>query len=243
MIKISNLNKLRISELLQFIMDVLGICQKYDPEKLLIAPKVEALKADNKVLDAAFKVSPGSSISEQIETLDERRDDCLIGIRTCAVGFSHHYDSEMAQAGLYVLDSFRTYGKNIARLNYPSETSTVSSLTSDWESNAKYNTALIKLNLLVWARELRSINTEFNDVYLSRVTEKAGEPSVVATEYKHTVMGSYQGLVTRINARAEVDEDGQYLLLINELNELIDKYNTIVKNRGGKDKPDPSPEK
>lgn len=243
MIKTSYLIKFRISELLQFINDVLGICQKHDLEKLMIAPKVEALKADTEVLDAAFKVSPGSSISEQIEKLDERRDDCLTGIKTCAEGFSYHYDPDMVQAAGYILDSFKTYGKNIARLNYPSETSTISSLTRDWESNPKYNAALIKLNLLVWARELRTINTEFNTVYLSRVSEAAEETNVVATKYKYTVMGSYQGLVNRIDARAELDEEGQYLLLINELNTLIDKYNAIIRNRGGKDKPDPSPEK
>jgi hypothetical protein len=236
MITLPVLSRFRVSELLQFVYDVLSICAKHGTEKLQITPKVEALKADTSVLDTAFKASNGSSISEKIIAFDQQRDDCLTGIRSVANGFTYHFDNEISQAAQIILNSIDKYGKNIARLNYQSETSTINSLVNDWENDSKLKATLARLTLTEWVAKLKVLNNEFNNLYLSRVSEKAGEPQEVASECRLTVIESYKRLVKNIEARAEIDETKQFLPLITELNALVDKYNVLVNTRMAKSK-------
>lgn len=228
--------KYRVSELSQFLTDALSVCSKYNPVSLQIDQQVDKVKEQQQALSEVFNNASGSSISNELVELDQRRDDCITGIRLCAEGFSYYFDATLRQAGAAILKSISNYGNNIQRLNYQSETSTINSLIGDWQKSNDLTNALSVLNLTAWAEQLKVFNDQFNARYLARIEEGAAAPQNNATELKKPAIAAFRELSDNIDARALLSKDGSYDKLISELNLLTDKYNKLVDSRKGNTK-------
>lgn len=220
--------KLRNSEFLQFLVDVLSLCNNIGIEAKKLTAVILALQKDTTEFDECFKLTAGSSISEELIELDSRRDYCIIGIRQCLVGYCNHFSPEIKKASEELLMSMDKYGKKIYNLNYPSETSTINSLLDDWKNNPHLAAGIAILKLEDWTKELQTANTIFNERYLLRVNEKASAPQVKAFTTRKKAIASFNNLVKHIEAHATLAEDQTYNGLINNLNTLISKYNAIA---------------
>lgn len=234
--------KFRISELIQYLFDVTTVCTNADAEQLQISEQVSATLLVAQKLNSAFNSPQGSQISSEIIDLDLRRDNCLVGIRTCAEGLTYHFDETIRNAALAVLKSIDSYGSGLTRLNYQAETRVIESLSRDWKNDSKLASAMTILNMSVWTTELETANALFNARYLARVGEQAANTQEAASNMRKEAIGNYTELANHIEARDRLSKDGIYTSLMNKLDILTNKYNLLVDSRksSSKEKEDTS---
>jgi hypothetical protein len=220
--------KLRISELLQFLNDVIKLVNQHSTEPMQLAAVITALVTDTNNFDKYFKLEMGSAITQELIDLDSRRDECIIGIRLILEGYSRHFDEATKAAAKNLLANMDKYGSQIYNLNYQAETSTISSLINDWNSMGTLTGAVSKLNLAAWVNELNTVNTLFNDSYLKRVDEKGSAPQIKSIDARKKAIVTYKTLIQHIEAKAILAQGETFTTLINNLNVLATKYNTIA---------------
>lgn len=231
MIKKIHVQKLRVSELLQFLNDVIKLCNQQSTEPMKMAAVIATLVTDTNTYDQFFKLDPGSAITKDLILLDDRRDECVTGIHIVLEGYSHYFESTLRTAAQNLLSNMNKYGSQIYDLNYQAETSTITNLLNEWSANSTLAAAVTALNLGAWTAELKTANDLFNDSYLKRVDEKASAPQIKSFQARKKAISTYRELVQQIEARATLAGDGTYNSLINSLNSLIEKYNTLGDNR------------
>ncbi|WP_310560651.1 DUF6261 family protein [Flavobacterium sp.] len=228
-----DLPKLRNAEYLQFIKNYLAIVLRNDPTVLKILAKYDALVGKGNELDALFKKILANEKTAEILALDERRDDAVNGIYYVAQGYDYHFDPTLKSAGTLIKESFSVYGGGISRLNYQAETATITSLIMDWENKAPLVGAFTTLNLTAWKNELKAANIAFDEKFLDR-TQEYGDatPENLKSKREETNV-VYYALRDRIDAYHLLAETtpSPYTTVINQLNALIDQYNSLLNNR------------
>ena len=228
-----NLTNLRNAEYLQYIKNYLAIVQRNDPTVLKIQAQYDALMSKSNELDALFKKILANENTADILALDGRRDDAINGIYYVAQGYEYHFDPQLQTAASLIKDSFSVYGGGIAKLNYQAETATITGLITDWENKAPLVAAFTTLNLTDWKNELKAANTQFDERYLDRTQEYGNATPENLKSKREETNAVYYALRDRIEAyHLLVDvPPSPYTTVINQLNALIDQYNTLLNNR------------
>lgn len=231
MIKSPNLKKFRTSEHIQFITDVGNLCVQNQPEILQIESPLEALQKSTAELETVFKQDKGSQITQEIQTLDDRRDEAYVCISVLTEGYTHHFNKKMSEAACLLDDCIRKYGRSAYRLNYQAETSIINNLLSDVRNTEKYADAVKVLGLGDLFAEMEAVNDQFNKRFLARITESAEDSSESSIEWVKTTTKHYRTLTDHITAHSIINPKESYTVLINQLNTLTEKYNEILAHR------------
>jgi len=166
-------------------------------------------------------------------TLDERRDEAIIGINYFLTAHSYHYQTDKQQNAQLLLNNLELYGTGISRLNYMAETATLNNLLRDWENKPELADAITFFGIAEWVAELKTANEEFNAKYLSR-TQEYGDASPETIKLKREETNTaYYALRDRIDALHLLVETAPspYITVINQLNALTDQYNKLLINR------------
>lgn len=230
------IRKLRNNELLQFLNDVLSACSQQSTEPMKLAAVIAAMLTKTNTFDSLFKLTQASPITQELIELDFRRDNCLTGMHTVIDGYTYHYEPAIQKAANELILSMDKYGKPLAGLNYPAETSTIKSLVGDWTNIPALAGNVTLLALGNWVIELVKCNDLFNDKYMSRATDKATAPHVKTFDARMDAIESYKNLVTKIESGANFVGDNSFDGLINLINELVVKYNIIADSHTEKPK-------
>jgi len=231
MITAINISILRNAEYLQFMKNVNSLVQANDPGLLNVSVQLTALSDQINLLDGLFKKQLANEITQELVLIDERRDKAIMGISYVVTGYLYHFDAALAQAAAAINDSLKLYGPGIGRQNYQAETATLSSLVSDWENKPNLSDALTTLQLNDWKNELKAANTLFDQRYLARTQEYgAANPDTIKAK-REEINAAYYTLRDFLNSYSIVQPSMANTKAINEINALVDQYNTVLNNR------------
>ncbi|TCP25201.1 hypothetical protein EV195_104234 [Tenacibaculum skagerrakense] len=229
----------RNGEYLQYMKDVLELVNKQDVDTLLLTNQRNALTGIVSQIDNAFQQSLGSSLTQGIIELDDRRDKAFMGFKSVINGFSYHYDAAKKVHALNALSAIEKYGKDITRKSYQEETAIISSLITDFESQPELVTAVTELSLTDWLTELKTANIAFASKYLERVGDTAANPLANLVELRSQATVAYRVLISHIQAHQVLNTNAAYSIIIDEIDVLTKQYNLVVDNRtsSGTDSP------
>ncbi len=239
MVTIPSFYKFRNSEFIQYQTDLQTIITSYDAQSVQLSDPLAALEAQTTAMDQVYKKQLGSDITKLLEQSDRRRDTAIIGLRAIAEAYTYHYELPQQEAGQLLVDSIRTYGNNIARQNYPTQTTTLRTLLQLWDTDTRYSDAISTLGLNAWVAELEQSNTAFADLYLERNASYAEDSSTSVTILRSETKEAYTVLIDHIKAHALLNASATYEQLIKELNTLTEQYNALVEKRSGSIEDDP----
>lgn len=229
-------SRLRNSEFIQFIADLIAILLKFNPKELGIEKQLTPINTGLEKINELQGISRGSDISKELEDIDTRRDNCIDGIIAVAEAYQHHYDPEFVEAATLLLNKINNYGDAIARQNYPTETASINGISGAFSSEPLLIKALTNLHLTDWAAKLKEENDYFNQRFLDRVDETSKKSDDKTIELRKTTTDNYHTLRIHLNSHATL-HPATFKPIVDQLNELIDKYNGIIKRRsGGKNK-------
>lgn len=225
------LQPLRNSEYLQFITDTLNILSKNNPETLNISAQYNALSDAKDEVEKLFKISQSSLVTTEIEVLDKRRDDAIIGINLLVQAFAYSADAVVNKHGKTLTAHLALFGPRIAIENYQSETTILRNIANDWKNKPELQEAVTALNLGSWLNELEKANNEFNLSYAKRNEELATAPTEKLKELRNTANSLYYKLRTRINSNLDINDGAEpWATTVNLLNQNISTY-TLLQTR------------
>ena len=231
MINAINISILRNAEYLQFMKNVASLVQTNDPVVLNVATQLTTLNNSITVLDGLFKTESANEITQELVLIDERRDKAINGLSSVVAGYLYHFDTVLAQAANVLNDNLKLYGSGIAKQNYQAETATISSLVGDWEGKPKLSDALTALQLTAWKNELKAANILFDQRYLARTQEYgAANPDTIKAKREET-NAVYYTLRDFLNSFSIVQPTTTNTKTLNEINALVEQYNTLLNNR------------
>lgn len=234
MINAINLPALRNAEFLQFSKDALSIIQLNNPTALNVTPWFTAFKSVTHDIEALFKTDRSNPITEELQTIDQRRDDAITGITAVVQGYASHFAPATAAAAKTLTDHLAVFGVGIARENYQSETAIINSIITDWNTKSELVAAIAVLGLGSWATELDTANKAFNTQYLAR-TQQLGaiSPDTIKAKRAEATNAWYK-LRDKLSAFYEIQDGAEpFAKTVNELNALLDQYNSLIKGRKG----------
>jgi hypothetical protein len=221
-------SRYRNSEFLQYMKDVLELVNLQDVDTLQLTAQRDAMQTVTSQMDDLFQQEQGSGITQELIDLDTRRDRAFMGIKGLLETNQYHYDDATQSAANSLLYNMNTYGTNIPRLNYQSETAVIDSMLSDWSTETALAAAITTLKMGDWITELTTANEVFNDRYIARISEAAANPAVSFTTIREEGANTYRVLVAHIEAHATLGTNVTHQSLVNEVSELASQYNQTV---------------
>jgi hypothetical protein len=231
MLNAIDLRILRNGEFVQFGADFHGLINANNPVALNIEPQLLIFKSSLDETTRLFKLERTSPVTQELVLLDERRDRAITGISGIIDSYGYHFDAATVNAANALADNLKLYGSGIARLNFPTESASITAIVNDWETKPKLAAAVAKLGLAAWVAELKAANQLFGQKYLERTQEfGAANPDTLRAKREETLAAYYE-LRKFIDAYAVINPSAAYDKLIKELNALIDQYNGLLSSR------------
>ena len=238
MISAIDLAKLRNAEFLQFNTNFAALVLNNDPGDLNVNTQYLALKGKIAEIEPLFKQERASAITQELVMLDELRDKAINGLTSVINGFCYHFDGAFNQAANLLATNLQLFGTGMAKQNFQAETATINAMISDWESKPALTAALTELGLAAWVAHLKEVNQVFDQKFLERTQEYgAASPDTLRLKREETMVIYYE-LRKYLDANSVLNDTPLYRKTINELNALIDQYNTLLSSRA-KEAPQP----
>jgi hypothetical protein len=234
---------LRNGEFLQFHNNVISIVTDNDPNALLVSALLNPLKTATAEAEALFNKEKGSTFTEALTLLDERRDKAINGIILFVDAHQIHFDAATSNHARALKTNLDAHGTGIAKENYQVETSILKKIVTDWTTKPELVAAVATLGLTAWIAELDTANKAFDAKFLERNKQQGAAPTDKLKEKRVEVGAAYEKLVARINSYFDINAGADpFGKTTRELNVLIDKYNKLLAGRGknGGDAPLPS---
>jgi hypothetical protein len=234
------LPRLRNAEYIQFIKNCLAITQSNDPAALNVQVQYDDLLHMLVILEGLFVTEQGSAVTEDVSALDLRRDRAITGFSLLVNAYTYYFDPVTAKHAETLNRQIAQYGGGIARENYQAESAIIDNLLADLKNKPELDAAIAALGLKNWKNELDQANTAFNDAYLVRTKQLGAATKDRISAKRQETNEVYYKLRDFINSYYTINSGAApYGKTTDELNALIDQYNTMMANRlnNGKDEP------
>lgn len=217
---------------------------------------VNNYKVKYNVFDETMKMSGGENVfSYDVTRLDQIRDEAYKGLKRQNNVALDDFDPEIAEIARQVDIILRRNGDPCS-LPYLAENSAVTNLIQDLEtfdnkatedrpgeladtpntpldgvSLDNVTNRLQMAGLDRWVERLKEANEKFISFFTNRNSQQATIVTGATKAARLETDAAYRTIVKRINALAEVNGDTDYLEIINNLNNLIDRQKTINATR------------
>ncbi len=224
-------SNLRNEEHFQFDTEFTGLVQTHTPAALGIVQDFTAYLPLFESENEALKLIRASSYTKDLADADYKRDETYRGMYGIVKTASNHFRDDVKQAGMrlrVVMDNFNS----VAELPYDQETATLGHLLDNLTGNFAADLALT--GIAEWANELRNQNTAFNTLLQTRYSESAGKTQVNLRATRLAMDVVYNRMVKRINALMLINGETAYTTFVNELNQRIQHYNSMLAMRKGR---------
>ena len=220
-----SLSRLTNGDLIAFVSSVIKLYQRIAPPAL--APEIADLSVKLQELNVAYSTESSSLLTEDLTSLDFRRNEALQGLRMAARAYMKYYDPSVHAAAKLIMGSMQNYGRYMERLNYQAKSVAINSLVSDWTNDVMLADALSILNFQNWKQELSAAHDTFRTVFLDRVSEEAAKNTPSVTAQRGSATEVYRALERKTVAHAVLDA-ATYEPLIENLSELIKKFKARI---------------
>lgn len=227
-----NLYRLRYSEFMQFIKDVLTIVGIYSPQALLVVDEYELLKSSHNQASELLTKESSNALSEELAALDDERDSLFQGLRLSVEAAMHHPEASTQDQARVLISYLDAHCKGVTRENYPSETHVLAQLNKDWTTESSLKNATAALNLTSWLAKLDAVNTMFETKYVNRTHDTSNVPQQSFKQKRDDTIMAYYALRDVINSYMVIKKGAApFARACNDINLHIEKYNSLKRSK------------
>lgn len=238
MINSLKITNLRNVEYIEFISQFLAIILGFDPVVLKVKTEYDLLQLELKAMEASFKTRKDNPLTDELQNIDVKRDNCITGIVYELMSKNLHFDDKIKAAAIALSGVVNVYGSGIAQLNYNAETTTLRNLVEDLKKPENW-THCKTLGIDTWVLEMEKQNQLFEDTFINRNKQNAQNKTEPLEFIRLRANAKYDELKDMLNAQATVNKNMQiYKDCIKQVNNLIASYNTLLEKRRNKQNDD-----
>lgn len=215
-----DLYKVRLMEFFQVMQNVKTFLDKEDATDLGIAEAKNQFSEKLEVLDIKLKPLVKSIHTQQLNELDARRNELLVGLLAHCRAFLLFPEETKVQAAQKLLNTIEKYGKEIQNKPLLEKTAIIYNIEKDF-SESSHQQALRTMGGEKWVTELGIANSKFATLHTER-TQQQGEIETGATQQARKELAlAFKHLVKTINALAYLNGTTKYQTLANSINQEI----------------------
>jgi hypothetical protein len=234
---IKNLKKKLLSNgwHLEFMVGMLLFSDQYNTVRMKLSGVLTKLRASVSKEDLSYKVIRKSDYSRLKAKLDKERDDLIVGFRETLKGALHHFNEAIREAANRIKLVFDEYNKPtlLNDLPYDAETIAINNMVEELETNYKQDIQLV--GMANWLLELKSLNSDFEQLMLGYNREQAGKPGFNSLEARKETDEAYQLFVKALEGLMILEpEEPELVAFAGELNTWIKRYNTMAEQHKGR---------
>jgi hypothetical protein len=225
------LTNLRNSEYTQFINQLAAIITKYNAEALHLKKASDRLMSMLPNLAKIKAQELGNELSNTLHEFDIERDTLLTAIVAQEKTMGKLSLASVAPHVVVLNRFLDIHGRDIATANYNAETKRIEDLLTDYDAKADVKTAVEALNLKILIDQLRTVNTQFADLFLQRTGEESSVEKVDTRAIRAETDKVLNAFYIAFEFCSSEYDDPDYQTPANELNELTAYYKTQLKAR------------
>ncbi|TCI95086.1 DUF6261 family protein [Tenacibaculum sp. M341] len=227
----ANLRRYKNIEFIQYLSQVIETVSKQDIDALLLTEPFNEVNLLVTKLKGAYKQTQGSSVTPEIQELDNKRDKAIRGFRMLVNAYTTFENDAIAIAATKLLGVIDKHGTNIARRNYNEQTGIIDTIIKDIANSVELTETVVSLNATEWIGNLNKTNLDFNNKYLERIDELVARDNIDFLELRTDAIKAYKNLVDHISAHTILSENEAYSVLSEKIDSLSEYYNRVVDNR------------
>jgi len=210
--------KLRHAEFLQLMRFIEKLIFKSGINSLV--PLHAEFKTVIDMLEIKMKSVTKNPLTAQIHEMDDKRDLVYLSIVKLIGIYANHSDSSISESAQKLMPVVEAHGKNAAYLSLNEETAVLSSFVTEIESTTVLVEAVSNVpGLQVWINDLKTYNKTCEDLLQER--NLSNIPTQNTKEIRASVYDLYKTIKNHIMAHINLNSEGNYSVLKDEINEQI----------------------
>lgn len=200
------------------------------PANGIIPQKILAdISAALVVYDGAVgKITPSEAAALSV-TLDDERDNIILGLKGLAMASRYRNNDAIKSAGRKVEDAIRRRGWQMQADSYLAETNEINQLLADINASAELKSAVTALNADELIVQLADANKRFEDNERARVEAGVAKGNITSAQAVGQLRSSILTLFNFLNSVAGVYPE--VVTTINSINGVIEPFTTQLKTR------------
>jgi len=226
-----HLNQFRNEEHYQFHLETISLVNVQTPVKLGVTAEFTIYQKQFTLESDVLNVVRHSALTDELQHADMLRDNIFMGMRDYVKSYSNHFKTDLKSAAQRVKVLFDTYG-NIPQRSINEASGAYTSFIADLRGAYLNDVKLI--GLTDWVTELEAKNQAYVTLKNTRYTEQANRPQVNMKSVRTGIDTTYRTIVEKVNAQVIVNGETNYKTFILELNQRIEKCNTLMNQRKGR---------
>lgn len=225
------------AEFYQFLFLVLEIIDKLGVSKLKVTNKrnefssivVRLLNALNREID--------TTLTKELTVLNKERSSAFSGLTSFVNGMLKSPNAETKAQAIVIKNYLKTLGKQFGKKNLQEKTALLTKLVEDFSKNTNLIAALVEIKVQDFITEIDTKNKFFIAKYEARnAIETANESDLESfVSIRPEAIKSLASLQKLLLGRYETNiedkvDNNDIITAIEQVNQLIDKYNQLVKS-------------
>jgi hypothetical protein len=220
------------NEFLQVVTYIIGICSKYDNEKLHLGKSYEELVSFRPILDAmTVSVRKNEKIANMGQ-LDTERYSLMKGVNEIVETFDELEIPEIHKHSGILMGLFEKHQtKTIPLATRASESERLQKLETEVNSSPEIQSAFEALGLQPVIKRLFAANKEYSNLFYEYISEKSAEEHIDIADLRKKCTKALTQYYDAVQYCAFAHEENDYQPLVNELKKLSTYYNQQLKAR------------
>lgn len=227
-IALSKLLKLEIPQLAKLVLEIV---EKHEPETLMLEKGYNAFSKFRPQIESLIVGYGPHALNRSIVPLREKRIFLATSISFQIRGMMRGYISGSEDAIWLLKDVVDLYLRDLRRNNEEIINEKIDQFLTSIHQNPALSTAITTLGMMSQIEALMVIHTDLTDLLVQRNASISARPKGVLAVASKAIRDGMKLLFKRIEVGHEDNKELDYKPLINELNEQLTRYGSLIKQR------------
>ncbi|MEI6752922.1 MAG: DUF6261 family protein [Paludibacter sp.] len=226
-----SLNHLWNNEYCMFVSQIVAVFLKFNAESLHLKKSFDRVLALMPEISKIKAQDLGSELSNQLADLNTERRTLTKSIMDMVKNLGKLSLPGMAQHVAVMNRFLDKHGRDLGDTNYNDNSNRFNDFLADYDSNAEIEAAAQAMQLVMLIEHLRTINTQFTELYLQRSDTKTNVETVDARAIRNETDKALTAFFDAFEFCSTEYEDLDYQTPATKMNDIISHYKTQLKAR------------
>jgi hypothetical protein len=214
-----------------FVSQFVAIFLKYNSEQLRLQKAFNRLNATLPEIAKIKAYELSNAISNELADLNNERRTLIVAIKKQAKTFSKLSMARVSQHVEVMMRFINKHGLDIGDTNYSDNTKRFNDLIADYDNTSAVRDAASVLSCSILFEQLRSVNTQFANLFMQRTQEDSAVEMVDTHAIRRETDKVLNDFLNAFEFCSLEYDELDYKTPANELNDLISFYKTELKAR------------